>query len=183
MRCYGSEKASEAHGIISRGERCTQIAWCISRKFLWSHHKKQARDFSDDHVQKFFLKPFLLTMNQAGTHSCMCEPRTKTQEVKPWERLNAAFEVFKNQNDWIFHQSAHGCHTNEKSPQGEVSRCISSQYQAVFCYLFRELFISLKEYNNSLFSLTCQLIRFSRPCIVAPRWIFFSLDYSKKTHQ
>lgn len=47
-----------------------------------------------------------------------------------------------------------------------------------FYYLFGELFMSLKEYNNSLFSFNVPV--YSRPCIVAPRWILHSHDNSKK---
>lgn len=117
---------------------------CLPEVFLECHHKKPGeRDFSDDHAQIFLLKPFVLTMNQARAHSC--EPRAKTQEAGPWERLNAAFEVFR-ESKWlnIPQECTWMSHKWEEPTRGSIMLHFKSIES---CFLFFLLVICLENYS------------------------------------
>lgn len=82
----------------------------------------------------------------------------ETQEAGPWERLNAAFDVFPRVKMIENLVRVHEDVTQNEQNLGGRERGGATRYLFFFFFFFsvgflcRELFIPLKEYNDSLFS-------------------------------
>ena len=139
MRCDGLYEETSVVSWCPKGNtRCVQTASCISRKIHGKSSQKQRdRDFFDDPVHIFHLRSLWIMQGPIlGAESW--EPKPRRQDLgKGWMLLN--------QNDRVFCMSPHGCHANEKNPQGEVSHCISNHSNDV--YFFFLLVICLGNYS------------------------------------
>lgn len=93
----GTNRGDVAARVLRGGDARDAFKWRVASpgSFLKTIREKTGtRDISDDHVQIFLLKPFVLTMSHRQG-PILLSRGWKPRRQDPGRRLNAASEVFQ----------------------------------------------------------------------------------------